>query len=175
MSLHHSPKIVTDGLVFYYDQNNTQKSWKGAPTTNYLSNPTAEVTKSEFGQYYNLVDIFETNGLVPYSLSFDMKATKSGNVTWYMQNSSYTKYYFVSHDLAATTEWQRFKIENITPSGPTAAWLANTPTDNRAMLATYTGYGSGVFPNVKNMQLELGPFATSFVDGTRSNTQAIWK
>jgi hypothetical protein len=34
MSLGHSPKIVTDGLVFYYDMANTQKSWKGAPTFN---------------------------------------------------------------------------------------------------------------------------------------------
>ena len=34
MSLSHSPKISTDGLVFYYDQNNIQKSWRGAPATN---------------------------------------------------------------------------------------------------------------------------------------------
>ena len=34
MALGHSPRIVTDGLVFYYDMSNTQKSWKGAPTTN---------------------------------------------------------------------------------------------------------------------------------------------
>ena len=34
MSLAHSPRIVTDGLVFAYDTANTQKSWKGAPTTN---------------------------------------------------------------------------------------------------------------------------------------------
>lgn len=34
MALHHSPAIVTDGLILYYDMNNTPKSWKGAPTTN---------------------------------------------------------------------------------------------------------------------------------------------
>lgn len=34
MSLSHSAKVVTDGLVFYYDMGNTQKSWKGAPTFN---------------------------------------------------------------------------------------------------------------------------------------------
>jgi hypothetical protein len=34
MALGHSPKIVTNGLVFYFDQNNVQKSWKGAPATN---------------------------------------------------------------------------------------------------------------------------------------------
>lgn len=34
MSLSHSPQIITNGLVFAYDMANTQKSWKGAPTTN---------------------------------------------------------------------------------------------------------------------------------------------
>lgn len=34
MSLNHSPSVVTNGLVMYYDMNNTQKSWKGAPATN---------------------------------------------------------------------------------------------------------------------------------------------
>lgn len=34
MSLSHSPKIITDGLAFAYDIANTQKSWKGKPTTN---------------------------------------------------------------------------------------------------------------------------------------------
>ena len=173
MSCHAGPDIVENGLVFCYDMNNTQKSWKGKPTTNYLSAPTVEVTKGEFGQYYDLVSIFETYGLVPYSLSFDMKANKPGNVLWYMQNGSYTKYQFVYHSRYATTEWQRFKIENITPTGPDAAWQANTPYDHRAMLATYTGYGSGVNPIVKNIQLELGSFSTPFIDGTRSNVQAI--
>ena len=36
MSLLHSPSIVTNGLIMYYDASNTQKSWKGAPTTNIL-------------------------------------------------------------------------------------------------------------------------------------------
>jgi hypothetical protein len=34
MGLAHSPRIVTDGLVFYYDMGNSLKSWKGAPTFN---------------------------------------------------------------------------------------------------------------------------------------------
>ena len=34
MSLSHSPKIVTNGLVFAYDMGNGKKSWKGKPTTN---------------------------------------------------------------------------------------------------------------------------------------------
>jgi hypothetical protein len=34
MGLGHSPSVVTNGLVFYYDMGNSQKSWKGAPTFN---------------------------------------------------------------------------------------------------------------------------------------------
>ena len=41
MGLTHSPKVVTDGLVFAYDASTTSKSLKGKPTTNYcyLQNP----------------------------------------------------------------------------------------------------------------------------------------
>lgn len=37
MAQHHSPRIVTDGLVFYYDMYNP-RSWIGRPTRNLLSN-----------------------------------------------------------------------------------------------------------------------------------------
>ena len=36
MSLNHSPKIVTDGLVFAYDTEN-KKSYKGPPIQNKIS------------------------------------------------------------------------------------------------------------------------------------------
>ena len=41
MGLAHSPRIVTDGLAFYYDASNAQKSWIGKPTTNYVYYPLA--------------------------------------------------------------------------------------------------------------------------------------
>lgn len=37
MSLGHGASFVRTGLSCYYDMSNTQKSWKGAPTTNYLT------------------------------------------------------------------------------------------------------------------------------------------
>ena len=37
MALNHFPQIVTNGLAFYYDMGNPQKSWKGAPSTNLAS------------------------------------------------------------------------------------------------------------------------------------------
>lgn len=38
MGLAHSPKIVTDGLILYTDMNNSEKSFRGAPTTNIHDN-----------------------------------------------------------------------------------------------------------------------------------------
>ncbi len=43
MSLAHSPQIVTNGLAFYYDMSNPQKSWQGRPTINLVSNPNAAI------------------------------------------------------------------------------------------------------------------------------------
>ena len=166
MAVFSGPEIPNNGLVFYYDMNNTQKSWIGKPTTNFISNPTEEMTRGEFGQYRDLAPIFDTNGLVPYSLSMDIKVNKPGSVYVYMQNGSSTKYGFVATSVSATTEYQRFYFNNITP-------VISTPSDTAAMLATYTTYGSGVNPTVKNIQLELGSFSTPFVNGTRSNTQAL--
>src|SRR6056300_1954798 len=34
MSAYSGPEISNDGLVFHFDMGNTDKSWKGAPTTN---------------------------------------------------------------------------------------------------------------------------------------------
>ena len=165
-----------ENLVFAYDLGDVSNSYKGEPTTNFiaeLGDPTQEITRGEFGQYYNLVDIFETHGLVPYTLSMDIKGNIPGSCLVYMQNSSYTKYAFPLGSVNITTEWQRFFFRNRTPSGPTSAWQTNTPNDNRAMLATYTGYGSGRNPTVRNMQLELGAHETPFTAGTRSATQGL--
>jgi hypothetical protein len=38
MGLNHSPKIVTNGLTLAYDIGNTEKSYRGAPTTNIHDN-----------------------------------------------------------------------------------------------------------------------------------------
>lgn len=39
MALVHSPSIITNGLVLYYDMYNTKKSFLGKPTTNFVSAP----------------------------------------------------------------------------------------------------------------------------------------
>lgn len=45
MSLGHSPQVVTNGLVFYYDMANKKKSWIGRPTTNNINALTAGIVR----------------------------------------------------------------------------------------------------------------------------------
>ena len=43
MGLAHFPSIVSNGLVFYYDMNNSKKSWIGRPVTNQYALPEVDV------------------------------------------------------------------------------------------------------------------------------------
>lgn len=160
------PNKSESGLVFSYDVADTRNSFLGKPTINYISNPTEEMARGEFGQYRDLAPTFDSQGLVPYSLSMDIKTNKPGGVYVYMQNGSSSRYGFVGANAYSTMEYQRFYFNNITP-------VLSTPSDTAATLATYTVYGSGVFPTVKNIQLEKGPYSTPFVNGTRSSTQSL--
>jgi hypothetical protein len=131
---------------------------------NLLTNPTAEVngTTSEFVQYADLAPIFDRYGTNrTYSLSLDLKATIPGSVTAYMQNGSYTKYSFVYNAVNVTTVYQRFTFNGLTAA-------ISTPSETAAILAFYAGYGSGVIPSIKNVQVEIGPVATAFNSGTAS-------
>ena len=42
MSLAHSPSVVTNSMVLYYDMTNTKKSWTGQPTVNQFGIPTPD-------------------------------------------------------------------------------------------------------------------------------------
>ncbi len=171
MSATGGPRITTDNMVMCLDAHDA-KSYPGEPTANYFED-LGEVTKGEFGQYRNLVSIFETYGLVPYTMTMEIKGNIDGTCYVYMQNGSYTKYSFVAQSVTLTTEYQRFTFSNLTPAGPTAAWQANTPNDDRAMLATYTGYGSGRNPTVRNIQIEKGSYATPYVKRTGGRPDSV--
>ena len=131
---------------------------------NLLANPTAEVngTTSEFVQYADLAPIFDRYGTNRvYSLSLDLKATIAGSVHVYMQNGSYTKYSFIGQSVNVTTVYQRFTFNGLTAA-------ISTPSETMAILALYTGYGSGIIPSIKNVQVEIGSVATAFNSNTAS-------
>jgi hypothetical protein len=167
MSSHSGPEISNDGLVFAYDMGNTQKSWKGAPTVNLITNPTNEVvaTVSEFAVFQDLSPIFDANGTGTYSISADIKASIPGNITVYTASGS-VEYNIGYYNAAAETFYKRFYFNNINVT-------RTDPAVNVSNLSFYGVYGTGVFPSIKNVQVEKNSFCTPFVTGTRSNTQAL--
>jgi len=102
MGTSYSPSTVTDGLIFYYDEANLKKSWKGEPTTNLavtsgsvtdwtIANLAASVTRGTitpdkkysitsttggaFRMNFNLSNLVDTE---TYTLSFKYKIISGG-------------------------------------------------------------------------------------------------
>ena len=189
MSLFHSPKVVMDGLVFYHDMSNTQKSFKGAPTTNLLPTPlTIASTWTKEGGFGTVTDnvgyapddtqtstqcVF-TGGYLYYTLTLTPGVTYT--FSCYVKGSAQTSRgiglwsYAVGGIVAASSQainadtWTRVSVTYTVASGASSFAI---------MLA---GYPSNIFQGtieVWHPQLEVNSFASPFVNGTRSNTQAI--
>ena len=194
MGLNHSPKIVTNGLVFAYDMVNTNKSWKGAPTTNRVPNATAftdwinyyrTIAKTsfttEFGTTgWRFIDQPSWSGIrigytVPSTGTYTFSAYYkylSGSAS----NNGGTVYIsgWGGNDVAASVNkslvgvWQRVQITlNLTNVSGTFYLISFGGTDNGTTSPDYTSF------EVTMPMIESGSFATPFVDGTRSNTQAL--
>lgn len=91
MSVYAGPEIANDGLVFAYDMANTQKSWKGAPTTNQFTNGESlelggwTYNGSSFGSNYKFIENSTSSNTfyflqntpvtvgLDYTMSFDAK------------------------------------------------------------------------------------------------------
>jgi len=189
MALNHSPKIVTDGLVFAYDMGNSQKSWKGQPTTNLytdgnfalgtthpvngggavVSDPTGpsqarNVIKfsPSAGNQYHGRDITVTVSTV-YSLQMEVYVSadfNGTNVQMYPEQAGGGAN--VAYDLTKKGTWQTLKF-----NGKAAS------TTNLRMLAYVLSSFTTGFVLATNIQVEQNSFCTPFVNGTRSNTQAL--
>jgi hypothetical protein len=203
MALAHSPKIVTDGLVFYYDMGNPQKSWKGAPTANrvvtipYASNvytacsgPISAVVTDADGQHrtVNRYTITSTGGVprarivatglttgVNYTYSLKIKYNGSGTAQSYYIDSSKgnpetNNNSFASRTVTSTpigNGWYQIVESFVFSACPTGgSW------SNFGLSAPNSSYLNQTF-DAYDIQFEQQPFATPFVNGTRSNTQAI--
>jgi hypothetical protein len=103
MGLSHSPKIATDGLVFYYDMGNPQKSWKGAPATNLF-------TETNLNNWSKTAITATSNLITPFgNPSYEITDNNtsylniSRNVTVANDTSSYTIGLFVRKTYGATS------------------------------------------------------------------------
>lgn len=170
MSLAHSPKIATDGLVLYYDMAN-KKSFPGKPTTNLLAangGDTAMERASAVYGYYP-VDITAQvqaqwsagNNVMTYSFEGKRDRMDGGYPCGYVYFSDWS--------------WSF-------AGGPTSLfWTPHQSTGTMPNPAGKTVYFniyhmSAGFPGLsysRNHQLEWGTYATGYTSGTRSNTGAI--
>lgn len=103
---------------------------------------------------YDLAPVFDKYGLIEYTLSFDLRASQTGQVAVYQQNGSGSKYSGLRKNLTVTTEWQRFHV-TFTPTEGTVS-LANS------YLAFYGTYGTGVKPIIRRAKIERGAIATDW-------------
>ena len=209
MGLSHSPQIVTDGLVFYYDMGNTQKSWLGAPTTNLqLPNmaswsgdaPTSVATQiSPTGlPAYNVTDnnassylsrgnnITVANNSAIYTISIYILKTVGGTSARLGFNSGFTGGTTVAYNQRFNSDTGVGNTGTTQDLGNWWRWqfqIVNNNTGNTTLYCNFypaTGfYNSGDnaaatgTAGVSSVQIEQQTFATPFVNGTRSNTQAI--
>jgi hypothetical protein len=190
MSSTAGPSIQTSNLVFDYDMSNTQKSFIGKPTTNLVITKVENYTGWTGAGWWmhpgNTTSItsqtlpngdtgptltattLTTGGLYGYN-GYALGAA-------YVNGTQYTvsfwaKSYNGTPSLAVrdadsggtlstgvtgiTSAWTRFSF----------TWTANASTN----MLTFTGSNFSLY----NVQLETNSFATPFVVGTRSSTQAI--
>lgn len=99
MSLAHGSSIVTNGLVMNFDMYNTQKSWKGAPITNYISYPYASWNNGFVNFGYNYANLGVT---YTYVTGIDNPINSPGVLEYYTGTSGYKYFSIDSQTLPVT-------------------------------------------------------------------------
>lgn len=116
-----APQIVTNGLVFYYDMNNVQKSWKGEPTVNYVPNPYASHNGSSIVLGYN----YANNGATyTYRTNVDNPINSPGVLEYYTGNTDY-KYFSIDTSTVPTTGTYTFSYYARIANGATSSSFSN--------------------------------------------------
>ena len=209
MGVFSGPEIATSGLIFSFDQSNTDKSWKGKPTTNFYTNGHFSggngVTQESGSNATNEVIVFKNPGNSDYVL----RQTGTVAFTEYQINlttqlAASTTYvlsgwYAESPDYSCADGSRMFHSRAYSTSGANVAlgigigtvletrivngitWkycyaTITTPADYNNVFEWYLGYGGSAYTGYRyytNLQMEVGTFPSRFVDGTRSNTQAL--
>ena len=196
MSAFAGPSRVTSGLVFDMDMSNRNKSWQGTPTTNLVDPAWASWSTDGSGQgsigtrtitdtyECTIVDstantrqnIYISSGIsasTAYTFSVQYKKLY-GTPTLRFQIQAYNSASYLSTISFATTAqlgitdidgWQTAQITLTTPANTNRIlWFMQDGDD-------YVTYSHSF--SLKNVQCEQQSFATPFVIGTRSTTQAL--
>lgn len=142
---------IAQGLVLHYKLNDVinpnllpSKYWRN--TTN------GSKSSNEFINLFDAKEIWDTYGLVPYTVSFDAKSAIAKSFNLYGSYGTNNRYGFKSTSINITTEWQRFTY-TFTP-------YSTNESGTWAGCSIYGTYGSGAIPSIRRVKLELGSVAT---------------
>ena len=181
MAVYSGPEIANNGLVFHYDMSNTTKSWKGAPTTNLLydsgvinwtiGNLVAAVTRTAVVEN----SVYRITSTTGGAFRFAVPLSKLTNGLSY--NLSYKYKIIVGGPSFSMTDWNDGSLFNIVNTQVdnyffSSAYGTRSTYDNTYRFMDFT-ISANTVVEIWDVQLEQNTFATPFVNGTRSNTQAI--
>lgn len=197
MGVSSGPEIINGDLVLYYDASNTDKSWRGKPTTN-LVNVVLSAVQMIGVDYVGLEDGWKkyslngtwTAGTYPYAIAIN-GPTFTGGVSYssacYLKTNVIHKFNYFGTGMNYVNQPMnkggapfgvlqpdgsyycgRSDFE-YTSSTPQAGYILSNPIANVVFSSTTD------FVWIKNGQVEQGSFPTPFAGdaGTRSNTQAL--
>jgi len=116
MSLGHGASIVTTGLVFYYDMDNIQKSWKGAPATNLF-------TETNLNNW--------TKNAITSTSSYK---TPFGDPSYDITDNSTTQYLSISRNITVPNDSSSYTI---------SCMIRKTYGGTSARLGFNTGFNTG--------------------------------
>jgi len=210
MALNQSPSIVTNGLVFYYDMSNSQKSWRGRPATNFFtnghfsngtgipqesgSNPTNSVIffPGNPGDSSYVLEQSMGNAFTEYQINLSSELVSNTTYVmsgWYAESADYSgadgsrmfhsRAFSASGAHIATGNGIGTVIETRVINGITWRYCyttITTPSDYNNNFNWYLGFGGSSYTGRRyytNIQMEQGTYPSRFVNGARSNTQAI--
>lgn len=203
MSAYAGPEVVTNGLIFSFDMNNT-RSWKGMPTTNYVPYPYASYNNGSFVFGYN----YANNGVAyTYKTNVSNPVDAPGVLEYYSGTTDY-KYFSVDTSAVPTTGTYTFSYYARIVSGSSSSnlnnsqlWRANgtdrsvTGDWNPTFTTEWKRYSTsgpveagtvlqyfpihsgsltgGITIQYCGFQCELSSFASQFTPSSRSTTQSL--
>ena len=115
MSAYSGPEILDNGLVTHIDDNNTTKSWRGAPTTNYIPFPEASYNGSSFVNFgYNYANLGAT---YTYGAGVSNPVNAPGVLQYFTGTTGYKYFSIDSTSLPATGTYTFSYYARITSAG----------------------------------------------------------
>ena len=144
-------KEISKGLVVHYPLNDIINP-NLLPVDSQRMTENGSTAPREYMYLCSTLNIFDTYGLVPYTISFEIKAAVDHSFSIYGDSGTGSKYLFSRKSINVTTEWKRFSY-TFTP-------YINNSSGTWAGISVYGIYDSGAIVSVRKVKLELGSIET---------------